>query len=339
MKTVLITLLVFGLIIMIHELGHFIAAKLFKVRVNEFSLGMGPSLICRRFGETDYRLRLLPIGGFVAMEGEDEHSDDVGAFCSRPAWQRFIILAAGAGMNLLLGLAIIGLLVSRQELVGTTTVAQFYPDAVSSEWLQPNDTILAVNGSRVNGYHDLVFQMMRDQDGVMDFTVKRGEETLMLEGVRFEMTELSQGVRSIVLDFNFYGVEKTFFNSLEYTFDWTVSVVKQVWYSFGDIVRGRYGLNQLSGPVGTSAAIGEAAAQGTSSLIMLLAFITINVGVFNLLPVPALDGGRLIFVLLELITGRAVPQKYESMIHAAGFLLLMVLVISVTFNDVIKLIF
>ena len=146
-------------------------------------------------------------------------------------------------------------------------------------------------------------------------------------------------MRSTVLDFNFYGVEKNFLNSLEYTVDWTVSIAKQVWYSLGDIIRGRYGLNQLSGPVGTSAAIGEAAAQGSSSLIMLLAFITVNVGVFNLLPVPALDGGRLIFVLLELITGRAVPQKYESVIHTAGFLLLMGLVVTVTFNDIIKLIF
>ena len=267
MKTVLITLLVFGLIIMIHELGHFIAAKLFRVRVNEFSLGMGPSLFCRTVGETEYRLRLLPIGGFVAMEGENENSDDLGAFCNHPAWQRLIILVAGASMNLLLGLAVIGILVSRQELVGTTTVAQFYPEAVSSRWLQPNDTILAVNGSRVNGYHDVIFQMMRDQDGSIDFRVKRGAETLTLTGVQFETTEVSEGMRSTVLDFNFYGVEKTFLNSLEYTVDWTVSIAKQVWYSLGDIIRGRYGLNQLSGPVGTSAAIGEAAAQGSSSFV------------------------------------------------------------------------
>jgi len=338
MKTILITILVFGVIIMIHELGHFVAAKLFGVKVNEFSLGMGPALFKFTKGETSYGLRLLPIGGFVSMEGENEGSADDRAFCNKPAWQRFIILAAGAFMNLILGFVLVGILVGQMQLIGTTTIANFYPEAASSQWLQPNDTIVGVNGYRINGYNDAIFQMVRDQDGVIDFEVVREGEKLLLKDVAFETTELSDGMTSMVLDFQFYGQEKSLFRSLDYTFDWTVSIAKQVWYSLGDILTGQYGLNQLSGPVGTSSAIGEAASAGLESLLMLVAFITINVGVFNLLPVPALDGGRLLFVLIEVIIRRPIPQKYESIIHAAGFIMLMGLVVAITFNDIFKLI-
>ena len=339
MKTILITLLVFGVIIMIHELGHFVAAKLFGVKVNEFSLGMGPVLFKRTRGETSYQLRLLPIGGYVAMAGESEESGDPCAFCNRPAWQRLIILAAGAFMNLVLGLVLVGLLVGQQELLGTRTIAHFYPDAVSSQWLREGDSILKVNGYRVNGYNDAIFQMVRDQDGVIDFEVLRDGEKVQVKGVQFETSQIAEGMNSMVLDFNFYGVEKNFLSSVKYSYCWTVSIVKQVWYSLGDIITGHYGLNQLSGPVGTSTAIGEAASMGGASLLLLLAFITINVGVFNLLPVPALDGGRLLFVLIEILIRRPIPQKYESIIHATGFVLLMLLVAVVTFNDIAKLIF
>ena len=338
MKTVVITILVFGIIIMIHELGHFVAAKLFGVKVNEFSLGMGPALLKFNRGETDYCLRLLPIGGFVSMEGENEDSGDGRAFCNKPAWQRLIVLAAGAFMNLLLGFVLVGLLVGKMELIGTTTVANFYPESASSQWLQQYDTILEVNDYKVNGYSDAIFQMVRDQDGVINFTVLRQGEQILLKDVTFETRQTSDGTTTMVMDFQFFGQEKTFLNSLQYTFNWTVSIAKQVWYSLGDIITGRYGINQLSGPVGTSAAIGEAASAGLDSLFMLVAFITVNVGVFNLLPVPALDGGRLLFVLIELIIRRPIPQKYESIIHAVGLVLLLGLIAAVTFNDIFKLI-
>ena len=339
MKTVLITLLVFGVIIMIHEMGHFVAAKLFGIKVNEFSLGMGPSFFRYTRGETDYRLRLLPIGGFVAMEGENEDSGDDRAFCNKPAWQRFIVLAAGAFMNLVLGLILVLVLVGRMELIGTTTIANFYPEAASSQWLQQGDTIRKVNGYSVNGYNDALFQMVRDQDSVIDFEVVRDGQNVALQGVAFDTKEGTDGLKTLVLDFQFYGREKTFFNSLDYAVDWTVSIVKQVWYSLGDIITGKYGINQLSGPVGTSSAIGEAASAGMQSLLLLVSFITINVGVFNLLPVPALDGGRLLFVLIEMIIRRPIPQRFEGFIHAAGFALLMGLVVLITFNDIVRVFF
>ncbi len=335
MKTILITILVFGVIIFIHELGHFLAAKLFRVRVNEFSLGMGPALFQFTRGETDYALRLLPVGGYCAMEGEnDRGSGDDCAFCCKPAWQRFIILFAGALMNLLLGFLLVCLLVGRMELIGTTTIANFYPEASSAQWLQSGDTILRVNGSRVNGYNDAIFQLVRDQDGVIDFEVLRDGQKVQVPGVVFETQEYAEGMRSLVLDFQFYGREKTLLNSLDYAFDWTVAIEKQIWNSLMDIVTGRTGFNQLSGPVGTSAAIGEAASAGFESLTLLVALITINVGVFNLLPIPALDGGRLLFLLIEIIIRRPIPQKYEALIHAVGLALLLALVAVITLKDI-----
>ncbi len=322
---------------MIHELGHFVAAKLFGIQVNEFSMGMGPILFQRKFGETSYQLRLLPIGGFVSMEGENEKSEDGRAFCNKSPLKRIVVLVAGTFMNLILGLALLGILVGGQDLLGTRTIANFAEGAASSEWLQPEDSIMEVNGYSVNGYNDVIFQMMRDQDGNIDFVVLRDGTEQVLNGVQFQTQEIVPDVYATVLDFTFYGVPKTIGTSIEYTLNWTVSVVKQVWYSLIDIVSGQYGLNQLSGPVGTSTAIGEAASQGYQSLILMMAFITINVGVFNLLPLPALDGGRLLFVLVEIIIRRPVPAKYENMIHAAGFVLLMGLVLVVTFNDIMRL--
>ncbi len=313
------------------------AAKSFGIKVNEFSMGMGPVLLKRTFGETSYQLRLLPIGGFVSMEGENEQSDEGRAFCNKAPWQRIIVLAAGTIMNLILGLALLGILVGGHDLLGTRTIANFAEGAASSQWLQSEDSIVEVNGYSVNGYNDVIFQMMRDQDGNIDFVVLRDGTETEVNGVQFQTQEVVPDVYATVLDFTFYGVPKTIPTSIEYTFNWMVSVVKQVWYSLIDIVTGQYGLNQLSGPVGTSTAIGEAASQGYESLILMMAFITINVGVFNLLPLPALDGGRLLFVLVEIIIRRPVPAKYESMIHATGFVLLMGLVVLITFNDIVRL--
>lgn len=339
MITILVTVFVFGIIIMIHEMGHFIAAKLFGVQVNEFSLGMGPTLYRKQKGETNYQLRLLPIGGFVAMEGENEESSTDRAFCNKAPWKRLIILVAGATMNLILGLILLGVLTGNQALLGTRVIAEFHENSVSSQWLKPNDVIEKVNGYNVNGYNDVIFQMVRDQDGEIDFEVERDGALVELKNVAFRTVELEDGLRSMELDFTFFGVEKTFFTSVKYTFHWTTSVVKQVWYSLGDLITGRFGLNQLSGPVGTSTAIGQAVSQGSRSFILLIAFITINVGVFNLLPIPALDGGRLLFIFIEMILRRPIPPKYENYIHAGGFVLLMGLILVVTFNDILKLIF
>jgi len=344
--TVLIAILVFGLLIFIHELGHFFVARAAGVRVNEFALGMGPVVFKVVRGDTQYALRAFPLGGFCAMEGDDEESHDPRAFCNVGIGRRIAIIVAGSAMNVLLGLALLAVLTSQQDLLGTTTVAGFKEGAVSSAYLQPGDEIRRVNGHRVRTDNDLVYEFMRDRDGVMDMVVLRGGEELSLKGVTFDMYELEDGTRFIAVDFMVAGVRKTPVGILTNSVNWTGSVVKQVWGSLVDLVTGRYSLNQLSGPVGTATIIGEAVGDaidkesgvGIKPLLSMVAFITINLGVFNLLPLPALDGGRLLFLLLELVRRKPVNPKYEGWVHAVGFMLLIGLMLVVTFNDVIKLV-
>jgi len=358
--TFLLTLLVFGVIITLHELGHFTFAKLFGVQVNEFSFGMGPQLFGWEKGETRYAIRALPIGGYVAMEGEDEESGSGRAFCNKPPWQRFIILFAGAFMNILLGLLLLGIIAAQMDLIPMNMVADFYPDSTSSQVLQQKDRIIEVNGYDTSGYNDMIFQLVRDQDGVVDLTVLRGGdptltawdrllgafgasekeqgEIIRILGHAFQMEDNGQGGRTLVIDFQCYGQENDFLRTVGYSVEWTISIVKQVWYSLLDIITGRFGLSEISGPVGTATIIQQASSQGLRSLLVLAAMITINVGVFNLLPVPALDGGRLLFLLVEMIFRRPIPAKYEAWVHAVGLVLMLGLIAVVTFSDVMKLI-
>lgn len=335
--TVLITILVFGVLIFVHELGHFLACKFSGVRVNEFAMGMGPTVFKTVKGETTYALRLFPIGGFVAMEGEDEASEDERAFNKVNVWKRLLILVAGSCMNLLLGFIILVVLTGKSALLGTTQVNWFYEDAVTNQWLQPGDIITKVNGHRVRTNNDLVYEFVRDRDGVMDMQVIRRGEEVELDRVAFQMEEFQEGVQTIIMDFAVVGVPKTFEGTVSYSLNWTVSLIKQVWGSLIDLITGRFGLNQLSGPVGVTSVIGEATSMGLRQLFVLVAFITVNLGVFNLLPLPALDGGRLLFVFWEMVRGRPVNPKYEGIIHTVGFALLMMLMVVVTFKDIMQL--
>ena len=341
---IILAILFFGLIIFIHELGHFTFAKIFKVKVNEFAMGMGPTLIKKKFKETTYALRLLPIGGFVSMEGEDEESTDDRSFSKKPCWQRIIIVSAGAVMNLILGLIICMCINANQDLIATSTVAQFREDAVSiSSGLEVNDKIVEIDDHSVTSYMDLSFLMMRDKDGVMDITVKRDGEKVELKDVKFQMRELEDGTKSMYLDFKVYGVEPNFLNVLKSAAGETLSIIKVVYLSLFDLVTGQYGLNDLSGPIGTVTYIADVATQAQqtydfSGLLLIMALITINIGVFNLLPLPALDGGRLFFMLIELVRRKPIKQKYESWIHAAGLFLLILLMIVISASDILKLI-
>lgn len=341
---ILVAIFFFGLIIFVHELGHFITAKLSKVRVNEFAIGMGPTLFKIQKKETVYALRLLPIGGFVSMEGEDEESDAEGAFNQKPIWKRMIIVTAGAFMNLLLGILILSIFLSMQPVLGTTQISKFYEGAASEQTgLQIGDEILSINGMSVLTTFDISVGMMRDQDGVMDFTVRRNGEKVELQNVNFSTQEV-EGRRITVHDFYILPAEKNVGTVIGGAFKWTFSVARLVWLSLFDLITGQYGFNELSGPVGTVALVGESAAQGFQSsegflnLLMLMAFITINVGVFNLLPIPALDGGRLFFLFIELVIRKPLNRKYEGMVNAIGLILLLGFMALVTMGDIIKLV-
>lgn len=337
-------LLFFGVIIMIHECGHFACAKLFKVKVNEFSLGMGPALFKRKKGDTLYALRLFPIGGYVAMEGEDDASEDDRAFNKKPVWQKMIIVVAGALMNLILGFILMVLLLTTStDLIGTNTIKEFYPDAVSSQYgLQAGDRFVEIDGHHVWSELDLSFLMSRSQDGVFDFVVERNGEKVTLNDVHFA-TEQQNGITLIQYDFIIIGEQPGFLNIVKNAFTQSASIVRMVWLSVFDLVTGRYGMSELAGPVGTVDIIADVTAQAVSSgsltnLLTIMAFITINVGVANLLPLPALDGGRFLFLAIEAVRRKPVNPKYEGYVHAAGLALLLLLMVVVTYNDIARIV-
>lgn len=338
---IIIAILVFSVIIFIHELGHFTVAKLSGVRVNEFALGMGPLLFSFKKGETKYSIRALPIGGYVSMEGEDDASDDEHAFCNIHVWKRIAIVLAGAVMNILLGMILLGFLVNSQDKIASTTIANFHEKSTSASMLEIGDEIKKVNGYSVHIDKDIIFAFVRDSDGFYDMDVQRDGQIIQLKDVPFETFENEQGMQQIIIDFYVSGQEKNIPILIKQTWYTTISIVKQVVYSLFDIITGNIGISELSGPIGVTTIIGQAASNvkiDIQPFIMLCAFITINVGVFNLLPLPALDGGRLVFLAIEAVRGKPILPKYEKYIHATGLILLFGLMIFVTFNDIIKLI-
>lgn len=331
---ILFAILFFGIIIMIHEFGHFFTAKLFKMKVNEFAIGMGPKIVSFGKKETKYSLRLLPIGGFVSLEGEDENSEDPRAFGNKPAWQRFIVIAAGAILNILLGLILVsGMLVS-QGSVGSKTVS------VSHEGtgIEVGDVIVSVNGSHVFSDRDFYYSLQRDDDKIFDITVKRNGEKIKLEDVpityKFDESSQTTFVSVIVADKNIK-VWSLGADSLRET----ASMTKLIFMSLIDMLSGDYGLNEISGPVGTIGLVADTTSEAVTSrnysmIFLMLSFITVDIGIINLLPLPALDGGRLFFIFIEFIFRKPVPKKYEAVVHTVGFALLLLLMAVITVNDI-----
>ncbi|MBQ6885287.1 MAG: site-2 protease family protein [Clostridia bacterium] len=331
-------ILLFLVLIVIHEFGHFIAAKLLGVRVNEFALGMGPKLLKWGKGETQYSINLLPIGGYCAMEGEDESSGDARAFCNKKPWRRFLIVVMGAVFNLILGLILVGITLIPQERFTTTTVDSFRENAVSVQYgLQEGDKITHVDGRKIFTTYDLSYAFSNVDDGMIDITVKRNGKKVELKDVKFANEEFD-GISYLTVDFYVVGREKTFTSFISQTFDTAISNCAVVYRSLIDLIAGRYGISAMSGPVGVTAAIGSVAKQSLIDIIPIMALITINLGLFNLLPLPALDGGRLVFILFEMIFRKPVPQKYEAIVHAVGMILLLALMAVISFKDIWMLI-
>lgn len=338
----LLAIFLFGIIIAIHEFGHFSFAKLFDVKVNEFSLGMGPKLLKKKKGETTYALRLFPIGGFVSMEGEDEDSDNPRAFNNKPAWQRFIIIAAGAVLNLILGVVVVGICLSCGDLVGTRQIYSFMEDSVSDKsGLQAGDVIVKINNTNVYSSQGIAFNMVRDTDNKLDITVVRDGEKVLLEDVEFKQFAY-EGRSYVQQDFYIVGEEPTPLNVIKNSILDSASIVQMVRLSLVDMVTGKYGMKDVSGPIGTISAIAESTAEPEQfsdkilTALNFLSMITINVGMFNLLPIPALDGGRLFFIFIEIIRRKPIPAKKEGIVHTVGLVLLLLLMVVISINDVIK---
>ena len=334
----LIAIGVFLILIIIHEFGHFLAAKLMGVRVNEFAVGFGPKLFSKQWGETKYAFNLIPLGGYCAMEGEDEQSTDGRAFCNKAPWRRFVIVVMGALFNLLLGLIIVAVILAPSKAFTSTVVAEFKENAVSQQTgLMVDDKILEVDGRKIFTTYDLSYAFTNVEDGKIDITVKRNGEKLKLEDVQFDSAE-EQGISYLTVDFSVYGIKKTVGSYIKETVKTAISYCAVVWRSLIDLLSGKYGISTVSGPVGVTVAISNAAKQSLTNLLPIMALITINLGIFNLLPVPALDGGRLLFILIEMITRKPVPQKYESVVHAIGFIILIGLMVIIAAKDIIMII-
>lgn len=333
---------------MIHELGHFTAAKAFGVRVNEFSIGMGPKIFSRKKGETRYCIGAVPIGGYVMMEGEDENSSDPRAFNRKPAWQRLIIMCAGAFMNLVLGFVILLIVTSFSDGISTTQIAKFYYDDAPSHvsGLEVGDNIVKVNGLRVFCDTDISYQFQVDKDRTFEMEVIRDGQKVTLPAVYFDGKDTEDGSSGLIIDFYVVGEKVTPLSVVSYSARKFVSVARTIWLTLFDLLRGNFKINDLSGPVGIVDAIGDVmgeTAQGVKfgemimNLMSFVVFITINVGIFNLLPIPALDGSRVFFLLIEMIRRKPLKPEVEGVIHLVGFALLMTLMVVVTFFDIVKI--
>ena len=432
-KTAIIAILVFGFLIFIHEFGHYIFARIFKVTITEFSIGMGPKLLWYDSKKTGikYAISAIPFGGYVAMVGEDGESEDPNAFNKKPAWQRLIITVAGAAINIIAGVIAITILASFTNL-GDTTVNDFYKNiyevssydsglrvgdeivwvdgksvetstelyeaiqtkghepleikvirdgktvtledvkfpimersngeqvvlvdfnvegtknivtlfyrsvyevSSSDSGLEKGDKVIKVDGKRVRNLDALSYEIMRKGYEPIDITVIRNGEEKTIENVVFPVSE-EQGQKFGLLDFQVRRIEKNFFKVIGYSISKSALIVRMCWESIIDLITGRYTLSAVSGPVGISQAIGSAANEGFLSLLSIVGLISINLGVMNLLPLPALDGGRLGMILAEMITRKKIPTKIEATINAVGLAVLLGLSAVIMVKDIFGL--
>lgn len=341
----LIIILVFGVLIFIHEMGHFLTARACGVTVKEFAIGMGPKIFSwtSKKHNTKYALRLFPIGGFVSMENEDgldETSDpaDPGAFCNKSVPKRMLITIAGAAMNLILGFVLMMVIVFSTQNLGSTVIAKFADNATSSEKLMVEDEIIRVGNTRVHTWNELAYEIMNSGYEPIDITVKRNGEKIVVEDVVFSTFEDS-GATFGQYDFIPYADEVTFGNLLKHSFFRSVSTVKMVLDSVKGLLTGRFGMEAVSGPVGVVGVVKDVASQGFMSLLYIVCVLTINLGVFNLIPFPALDGGRFLFLAIEGVRGKPLDRKIESYINFVGLMILFAFMIFVTFKDILNLIF
>ena len=424
---VVIAVLLFELIIGLHEFGHFITAKLSGIKVNEFALGMGPKLFSFKKGETQYSLRLFPIGGYCAMEGEDEESPEPRSFNNAKVWKRMIVIIAGAVMNIILGIIFSFIMVIPQEAYSSTTIQEFSPRSYSANCgLQVGDKIVKVNGYDIFNAKDLSFSFagvnceicteygkivneknpdddtllkfynvttdgcttvnnsadkaaalkamndtvkkLYDMAGITDYTLPTITEkdtrqrytatvTVIRDGKEVELNDVqfftyykddedkNADKPSVALDFYVEPIDKTFTSVIKQGFSESVSVGRMVWQSLVWIVQGRFGFKDMSGPVGIATAVTQVASQGLETnfgsavfnILNVMTLITINLGIFNMLPFPALDGGRFLLLLIEWIFKKPIPRKVEKYINAAGFVILMVFMVVITCKDIWQL--
>lgn len=344
--SIIFAILLFSFLIFIHEFGHFVAAKLSGVQVNEFAVFMGPAIFKWQRGETQYSIRCIPIGGYCAMEGEDEDTDNPRSFQKAAWWKRLIILIAGSFMNFLTGILIIAVVLSCSSKTATTQVetVESWSSIAEDNSLQVGDVIKEFDGHKIRIYQDFSLATLLLPDGEYDITVERNGQILELENVPMVLRQDPNDPQSVRYGLGFKVEENSVRTVVSHIWPTAHNYIKTVFISLGMLFSGQAGLNDMSGPVGIVDQMSKTAAASPSigaALLNMLSFggmIAINLAVMNMLPIPALDGGRTVGLLLttaiERITGKKVPAKIEGYVHGIGMILLLALMAFILFKDV-----
>lgn len=340
---IIIAILIFSVIILFHELGHFALAKKNGVRVNEFALGMGPTIIGFTKGETKYCVKLFPFGGSCMMEGEDEESEVEGSFNSKSIWARISVIAAGPVFNFIMAFvfALILIGVNGYDEPVITGVTEGY--AAAEAGLQEGDTIVELNGKKIHFYREVAFMNYYHQGMAWDVVYERDGETYSAYLEPKYDEEMDRDIIGVQYSYN--SVKTNFLTTIQYGFYEMKYLISSTVQSVGMLITGKVSFNELSGPVGIVKNIGDTYTQSKAvsvySVVMNMlnwaALLSANLGVMNLLPIPALDGGRLVFLILEAIRGKKVSQSKEGMVHFVGIVFLMGLMVVIMFNDIRKL--
>ena len=337
----ILALIIFSAIVIFHELGHFLLAKWNGIEVIEFSLGMGPRLLSHVWGDTRYSLKLLPIGGSCQMVGEEEASDSEGAFGNKSVWARIAVVAAGPVFNFILAWVLALIIVGS---VGyDNTMVDIIPDSAAAEaGMEDGDQIISINGSRTWLYREvsLYSSLHQGQTATVVFERNGEKQTVVLTPKQSDTGAYLYGFSRTVQREKGGALETVGYSCAEIRY-WLKATVE----SLKMLIGGQMGLEEMSGPVGIVSTIGDTYKESrvdgwyyvTMNMIMIAILLSVNLGVMNLLPIPALDGGRLVFLILEAIRGKAIPQEKESMVHFAGFVLLMGLMAVILFSDLHKL--
>lgn len=381
MITAIVTIVMFLVMVSLHEFGHYIVARLLKFKILEYSIGFGPAIFKSEKTEIQYSVRCIPLGGYCKFEGEDEKSTDPAAFNNQPVWKRILVLLAGGVFNIILGFVLFLAIIPATSPMLTNKIDTVVENSyIEQAGIQPGDKIIEINGHKISFYNDIkLYTSDFEKETTAHIKIKRGKEKLSFDikpteqmvtqkylddGIEYtdsingkEQTQFfeysdnvakdeskigktSQTTRYII-GFTPQKEDVTFFNVWGEAWNNTRFVVKLVYQSLWQMLTGTVGVDQMSGPVGIVSEVNSAVKSGSYAwlyVLNLIALLTINLGVFNLLPIPALDGGRLFFMIIELIRRKPIPPEKEGMVHAVGMLLLLALVVYVSFNDIMRLI-
>lgn len=341
--SVIYFILILSVIVIVHEFGHFFFAKLFGIYVYEFSIGMGPKIWSKKDkkGETTYSIRAIPIGGFVQLAGEGMDDDKKlpknRLLQSKPVWQRFLVMFFGAGNNFILAIVVLFFL---GLIIGSPSTSNVIYDViagspVANAGMLKGDRVVEIDGNRIKTLDDMQLYLQL-AEGETEFVVKRNGQEKKFEVAPLTGDELNEKGYSFGITFD-QEREKGFINAIKYSFQKFYAIVRQLVLTLKELFTGGVSVKDLSGPVGIYSVVDETKEAGFSNIIYLIALLSINVGFMNLIPFPAFDGGRILFLIIEKIKGSPVKAETENLIHSIGFFLLLALIIFVTFNDIIRL--